>query len=222
MHIVPRCADGQGDINYEEKLYPGFQPTGRFHYGASFKVINGMRICSAVILISFAYILIALFTNAPGSNNPILPLLIFLIPFGLVWAMNSSEYRYINDSLSSRSLLVFSNGLEIPPIYFRKYTKRRGFIEKRGIDHIEIRNRKRFVADFGEKDAYAWHDAKVEFVVHLRNGRKRRSGMRPPGTIRDVVDLMKKEWGVPVVDNNPSKGYVRVIKNNKFVERRDL
>ena len=171
-------------------------------------------------MISFLYILIALFINAPGSNNPLLPLLIWLIPFGLVLAMGSSKSRYINDSLSSRPLFIFGNGIEIPPIYFRKYTKKKGFIEKDCIDHIEIRNRKRFVADFGEKDAYAWHDAKVEFVVHLKNGRKRASGMRPPVTIREAVDLMNKEWGIPIIDNNPSRDDIRVIKNNRFLERR--
>ncbi len=46
--------------------------------------------------------------------------------------------------------------------------------------------------------------------------------MRPPETIKEATDIMNREWGVPIVQKGTGNGYFEVIKDLKFVERRDL
>ncbi len=58
----------------------------------------------------------------------------------------------------------------------------------------------------------------VEFIVHLKNGRKRSSGKRPFEVIQYAVNEMNKRWGVRVVDNGVGNGQRVVVRNGEIAE----
>ncbi len=212
----------KGIIIYEEKLYPGYQPSAPYHYGYDFGAIYVMRIGGLFFLLMFILTVEFHITDEPGTNILQAFLLLILIPFMAIMMLIGAELVYVDEALTPRPLFVFSNGLEIAPIYFQKYTKKKGFIDKERIDRIEIRNRFQLTAWLAERDFNHWHHAKLEFVVHLKNGRKRRSGKKPPETVKEIVDLMHKQWGIPVVNNSKGNGWVEIHRDFKLMEERDL
>ncbi len=211
----------KGALVYKEKLYP-FLITTRSWRDTVAIGVNGMRICGVLVLIALSS-MVQQEISGKAINNPYVAIIPYVLgPFAAALIFSFTELLYMNKTLSSNPLAIYSNGLDIPPIYLRKYTRRKGFIEKEKMAYIEIIRRKLFEASFGNGDAFGWHEAPVEFIVHLKNGRRRASGMRPPETIKEAVDIINKEWDISVFQKGTGNGYVNIIKGHRFVERKDL
>lgn len=132
------------------------------------------------------------------------------------------EDLYIKDGVFSRPISIFSNGLVIPPLYFKNLIKGGGFIRKDDIDHIEVKWHKKFIAAFTKDSGIIWYDAPLEFIVHLKNGKRIRSRTRPPETIHEAVEIMHTVWGVKVERQGFGNGRMRKIVNKKVVEEKEL
>jgi hypothetical protein len=145
-----------------------------------------------------------------------------LILFVIVSCFAYSETVYINGGLTSRPLKIFEDGLVIPPLYLRKLTKNGGFINRDEIDYIVVKRVRSFALWWSmtesEMIAYKWKDAPVEFVVHTKNGKTRRSGRRPPETIREAINTMKNNWSLKILEQGYGNGTFYKIVNKKVVE----
>jgi hypothetical protein len=117
---------------------------------------------------------------------------------------------------------IYEDGLSIPPTYLRTLSMNGGFIPRERIERITVRRWKKFFIRMQEYDVYIWYDAPVEFVVHLKNGRRIRSGPRPPESIKQAVDIMHERWNVPVVHKGSGNGRRKRVVDRKRVELIDL
>jgi hypothetical protein len=133
-----------------------------------------------------------------------------------------SEETYITRVLPSSSIIVHENGLTIPPIYFRVLSKNGGFIPREKIAYITVRRWKKFIIALKENDGYVWYNAPVEFIVHLTDGKKRRSGPRPAEVIKEAVQTMQGAWGVKVVQKGSGNGIRKRFIDRKCVETMEL
>ncbi|MGD0818613.1 MAG: hypothetical protein ABR986_09505 [Methanomassiliicoccales archaeon] len=210
----------RGNLVFEERLLPCYLPGGRRTHR---RLLLGAYLWRESSLLGLSLLLLSIQTEL---HDNILGSIVItcdvLASFATVLFFVVSEDAYINGGLSSRPLKVYGNGLEIPPLYSRKFTKEGGFIHKEEIDHLRLKRPRSFNIPFNRKDGLIWHDSPVEFVVYLKKGRKRRSGNRPPETIMEAVGIMKSEWGVNVVDSGFGGGQRVVFKGGKVVERVDL
>lgn len=145
-----------------------------------------------------------------------------LVLIGILLLLILSENVYIHEWVTSRPISVYFNGLIIPPIYFRALSKKKGFVHKEFIDHIEIRWHKEHTAYFSKVSSIVWYDAPVEFIVHLKDGKMISSGKRPPETILEVVEMMEKAWGIKVNRQGFKNGRMERIVDLETVEERDL
>jgi hypothetical protein len=211
---------GHGSLVFEEKMLPCYLPGGRRRYG---RALLGAYLWRGIGLLVASLLLITIW--AEFHDNYFTPAVIMcdvLAGFGMMLILALAEDTYINGGLSSRPLMVHSNGLLIPPLYFRKFAKEGGFIRREEIEQLLLKRPHSFNIPFNRKDGLIWHYSPVEFVVFMKNGKKRRSGKRPPETIMEAVGIMKKEWGVKVVDTGFGGGQRVVFKDGKVVERVDL
>lgn len=134
----------------------------------------------------------------------------------------ASENLHMVRGMGLRPLRIYENGLTIPPIYLRTLFRNGGYIPKERIKHITVRRWKKFFIRMQEHDVYIWYDAPVEFVVHLTNGRRIRSGPRPPEAIKEAADIMHERWNVPVVQKGAGNGKRKRVVDRKRVELIDL
>jgi hypothetical protein len=205
----------KGAIVFEETMMPSYMPGGIDSYKRNLAMTWYLRGTAALCITLFALI--------DGPYEPVLIFCLIIGIFGIVLLFLLSEVvYYTNQVLSAMPLRVLENGLIIPPLYFRQYTKKGGFISKEEIDHIVVVRRRNLMIGDGKKEKYWWENAPVEFIVHLKGGKKRRSGPRPPGTIRVVVDTMHDAWGTRIEQKGSGNGTLRRVINSKTIEIREL
>lgn len=209
---------------YEEKLYPCNLPGGFYSYRKLLLSAYLLRIFGLGLIVFLVSFLSFQFTgNGFGAVSILCDCIIIFV---IVLCFAYSESVYINGGLSSRPLRIFENGLVIPPLYFRKLKKNGGFIDRTKVDHIVVRRVRSFAiwASMKESEmvAYKWRNAPVEFVVHLKNGRTRRSGRKPPETIREAVLAMQSDWNIKVIEQGSGNGTFYKFVNKKLVETIEL
>ncbi len=67
---------------------------------------------------------------------------------------------YINGGLSSKPLHLYDNGLEIPPLYYRKFVRNGGFVSKEDIDHIELKRHRSFSITNSQGNGVVWRSSR--------------------------------------------------------------
>ncbi len=206
---------------FEETMMPSYMPGGIDSYKRNLAMAWYLRGTAVLCIVLFA--LAVYFSIINGTHGPVLIFCLFICIFSIILLFLLSEVvYYTNQVLSAMPLRVYENGLIIPPLYFRQYTKKGGFISKEEIDRIVVVRRRNLMVGDGKKEKYWWENAPVEFIVHLKDGKKRRSGPRPPGTIRVVVDTMHDAWGTRIEQKGSGNGTLRRVINSKTVEIREL
>jgi hypothetical protein len=205
----------RGAVVFEETMMPSFMPGGIDSYKRNLAMTWYLRGTAALCITLFALI--------DGPYEPVLIFCLIIGIFGIVLLFLLSEVvYYTNQVLSAMPLRVLENGLIIPPLYIRQYTKKGGYISKEEIDRIVVVRHKVFRIGNSKKEMYWYDNAPVEFIVYLKDGKKRRSGPRPPGTIRVVVDTMHDTWGTKIEQKGSGNGTLSRIVNHKTVEIREL
>ena len=173
----------------------------------------------------FLIILFSIAVTAQEKNGQLGPdyiLCDILMLFSIMLVFYWSESIYLVRGLGLRPLRVYEGGLSIPPTYLRTLSRNGGYIPKEKIRYITVRRWKKFFIHMQEYDVYIWYDAPVEFVVHLTNGTRRRSGPRPPEAIKEAVEIMHERWNVPVVHKGAGNGGRKRVVDRKRVELIDL
>lgn len=220
--VIKVSVSDRGVVIFEETMMPPYLPGGIDSYKRNLVMTWGLRMGGLLCI----FLLVgAILTGLEERNSNIIFWFVIFFPgvFGILMVFVSSEVvYYTNQVLSAMPLRVYENGLIIPPLYFRQYTKKGGFISKEEIDRIVVVRRRNLMVGDGKKEKYWWENAPVEFIVHLKNGKKRRSGPRPPGTIRVVVDTMHDAWGTKIEQKGSGNGTLRRVINGKTVEIREL
>ena len=211
----------QGAAVFEETMMPSYMPGGFNSYKRNMTMTWYLRGTAILCIALFALIIYSSIVEGTYGSVLIFSLIICLFSIVLLFLLSEVVY-YTNEVLSAMPLRVYENGLIIPPLYFRQYTKKGGFISKEEIDRIVVVRHKVFRIGQSKTEMYWYDNAPVEFIIHLKDGKKRRSGPRPPGTIRQAVDTMHDAWGTKIEQKGSGNGTLSKIVNNKTVEIRDL
>jgi hypothetical protein len=215
MQFAPMVGEVKGELLYEEQLYEAYLPGGRI---TPTKLLLGAYGLRAAGLLSIVILIAEIYTHQLPTITPFYLMVDIVAVFGILLILWYGEYVYINGGLSSRPLRLYTNGLEIPPLYHRKFIKNSGFISKERIDHIELKRHRQFGIVYSQGNGVAWRSSPVEFIVHLKNGRTRSSGKRPFEAIQYAVNEMNRLWGVRVVDNGVGNGQRIVVRNSEIAE----
>ena len=212
----------RGDTLFKEKLLECYQPGGGGWESNRKNILKvyGLRGINFLIIILFIDIVWNQYRNDDYEAVTVFCDVLTLI--GIVIVLLLSENAYMHENVSSRQISIYSNGLIIPPIYFRALSKERGFIRKDRIDHIEVRWHKEHTAYFSKVSSIVWYDAPVEFIVHLKGGKTISSGKRPPETILEAVEMMGKAWGIKINRQGFKNGRMERIVDLETVEEREL
>ncbi len=206
---------------FEERLMPSFvKNAGRLTYRKSLLFVYLIRASGVLIILLFIFLLMLQeeydHFAPPFLVSDVVTLLVIVLIF------YSSEDFYRTRVMGLRPLRVYENGLWIPPTYLRTLSRNGGYIPKERIKKITVRRWKKFFIRMQEYDVYIWYDAPVEFTVHLTTGMRRRSGPRPPESIKQAVDIMHEQWNVPVVHKGSGNGKRKRVVDRKRVELIDL
>lgn len=217
----PMFRTNRPDPIFEEKLVPSFRKNlGRMTYRKVILFIYLIRLFGAFLIILFSVAV-----TAQYENDHLGPIYIFcdiIMLFSIFGVFYNSESLHKVRGLGLRPLRVYENGLWIPPTYLRTLSRNGGYIPKERIKKITVRRWKKFFIRMQEYDVYIWYDAPVEFTVHLTTGLRRRSGPRPPESIKQAVDIMHERWNVPVVHKGSGNGKRKRVVDRKRVELIDL
>lgn len=206
---------------FTENLIPSYREVGGLMTYR--KILLGVYLSRAFGL--FIVLMFALLMQSQVDEGSLEPLLLFsdaLVLILIMMAVYMSENLYVTRGLTSRPIIVHENGLTIPPIYFRVFSKNGGFVPKEKIAYVTVRRWKKFYIRLQENDAYIWYNAPVEFVIHQTNGWRRRSGPRPPEVIKEAADSMHNAWGVKVVQRGQGNGTRKRVVDGKRVELIEL
>ncbi len=182
--------------------------------------VYSLRLGGLFVFLLFNYLVYL--QRVDGYVEPIAVFVDVLILLSLFIIFSESENLYLTSVLPSRPIIVHEDGLTIPPIYFRVFSKNGGYIPKEKIAYITVRRWKKFIIALKEKDGYVWYNAPVEFIVHLTDGKKIRSGPRPAEVIREAVETMHSAWGVKVVQKGSGNGIRKRFIDRKCVELVEL
>lgn len=210
-----------GELLFEETLIPSYLPGGIGSHRRQLIRTWLMRGFGLLLMLMYGFLL----QSQILSNNfgPVIMMCDILIVFGILLVFAYAEnVFYISGVLVSRPLQVFDNGLVIPPLYFRQFSKAGGYIAKEDIERIVVKRYKLLGIVVGKRDICYWVNAPVEFIVHLNGGKKRRSGPRPPDAIKQAVDIMHERWNVPVARMGSGNGRRSRKVNGRIVERADM
>jgi len=202
---------------FTERLYDAYLPGGRITYHKLLLGAYALRATSILLMgLMMASILFEQLTPQGFDTSFIVVDIAMLL--AIILMIIYGEYVYINGGLSSRPLKLYENGLEIPPLYFRKFIKDSGFIRKEEIEYIELKRHRSFSITYSRGAGVVWRSSPIEFIVHLKNGSKRSSGKRPFEVIHYAVNDMNNRWGMRVVDNGIGNGQRVTFKDGKIVE----
>ena len=210
-----------GELLFEEALIPSYLPGG---IGSHRRQLIRTWLTRGAGLLCTTLLLSIVHSQLSGHDyGPVMLLCEILAVFAIIvmfaYAVN---VFYISGVLVSRPLQVFDNGLVIPPLYFRQFSKAGGYIAKEDIERIVVKRYKLLGIVVGKRDICYWVNAPVEFIVHLNGGKKRRSGPRPPDAIKQAVDIMHERWNVPVARMGSGNGRRSRKVNGRIVERADM
>lgn len=208
-----------GSLLYEEQLYAAYLPGGRITPRKLLLGAYGLRGAGAL---SIALLIAEIYMEQLQGLTSFYVMVDVIWIFGIILILWYGEYVYVNGGLSSRPLRLYTNGLWIPPLYLRKLKKNGGFIEKNDIRFIELKRHRSFSITSNKGNGVVWRSSPVEFLVRLENGKKKRSGKRPFEAIQYAVEMMNKEWNVPIVDNGTGNGQRVVVRGGEIAEMAKL
>jgi hypothetical protein len=65
-----------------------------------------------------------------------------------------------------------------------------------------------------------WKKAPISLVLKLENGKKIHLGFKPPRTVIEISDVLKKQWAIPIDNYNGNTGHGTFYSDGK--EKKDL
>lgn len=145
--------------------------------------------------------------------NVFIPLSGLAISLCLIW----SEWYIRDHRRSSVPIKIYPDRIVLYSFIYERILGYNGSIKKEEIERIEIK-RGALTQNVERGKTFFWEDAPVAFYVVLRNGRRRYSGLRNPGRVVAITDLLRERWGIPVIDEGEGWGSVKKFFNGKEYE----
>lgn len=143
--------------------------------------------------------------------------MISIAAFGTVMAFLYAEASQASEGVFTRPIVIREDGILIPPIYLNAIRKDKGLITPDSIESIEVKRYRSRSTSVSFSEVIRWRDAPLEFIIILRNGKRRRSQERPPETILEAVDVMRKAWNIKVIDPGNGSGITERIIDGVLV-----
>jgi hypothetical protein len=170
-----------------------------------------------VRLITLIFIIASIQSIFSTSNNELG--LIIAIP--LIWIaclifIYISEYELQSQLDGYTAIIITKHSISIPPRFLLNLIGRPKSITYGDIRHIEI-ERRRCRQWIDKKKAIFWYDSPTELIIVTNKGKKYRSGPKPPSTIIELKDVLRKNWHINLIDNDLGNGRGKMYSNGKIL-----
>lgn len=118
-----------------------------------------------------------------------------------------SELRGRRERKIAKPLKIFENGIEVYAPLYQRLRGFDGFIPIEDIDSIRVERRDSFqLVERGKMVRLSW--APLELKITLKNGKEYLTGLKPPGEIMTVAQILKERLNVAVMDTGEGLGRV--------------
>lgn len=143
-------------------------------------------------------------------------ILLVAIPVFAVIFLYLSEVVSRKYDLSAHTIIMYSNGIQLHASHWESIIGFKGFVPREDVSKVEIRRYEVF-------DKFSWDGtgkglkyigAPVEFILYTKNGRRHRSGPKPPELVVGIINLMKERWGVEIHDEGQGNG--KIVEYNNW------
>ena len=148
------------------------------------------------------WLLVILLIHTWGLGGTILAVIVL---YPITW-LSYTLYSVLLDGCRSFSpLMVFDDGIMLQTTLSERRKGLSSLIRPNEIESVRLVRRRalwgRMVRSSGSRNHLIDGHDPNELVIALTTGPVRRTGKRKPATIRAVADIIEKEWGVAVVDD---------------------
>lgn len=200
------------EIHYSERL-PRYVFNGGMKNRSSILIFQ-WSIRLFVLFIIFAMVNGFLIQKALGSS--------FVDYIGLLCALIASSVLLRNTEIVMQRALNGNVALKISEDTissiepYHRIFNRKLLLKRTNIDHIEI-VRGNGQQRLGQKEIIIWFDSMVGFKIVDNNGRKFDVGYKPPMVIKEMTDLMRDRWGIPIKDDGSGMGHGKRYSQGKIL-----
>jgi hypothetical protein len=89
-------------------------------------------------------------------------------------------------------------------------------LKRTDIDHIGI-VRGNGQQHLGHKELIIWFDSMIGVNIVDKNGRKIDIGYKPPMVVKEITDLLRDQWGIPIKDGGSGMGHGKRYSQGKIL-----
>lgn len=154
------------------------------------------------------------------NNNSTYTTPTFLIFIAILLLYSLSELEYIKAGRNVRPILIFENGILLPPIYFDHLRPGKGFINFNDIKTINIERISVISENQSKNVVYLWRNAPGYIVIVLHNGKKMRC-YKTPTRINSISTVLLK-MGFQVNDDGIGTGTEILYENKIIIKTRTI
>jgi hypothetical protein len=200
---------------WEREYVFGSEVPDRKH---NLRVRRDMRLSFIVTVVLF---FICVFVwNFLDKDLPFVMLSVALPVFALIF-LYLSEVVSRKYDLSAHTIIMYSNGIQMHASHWESIIGFKGFVPREDVNKVEIRRYEVFdkLSWDGTGKGLKYIGAPVEFVLCTKNGRRHRSGPKPPELVVGIINLMKERWGIEIHDEGQGNG--KVVEYNNWKPSED-
>jgi hypothetical protein len=134
---------------------------------------------------------------------------------GVILAVLATEWLMRKPRIASVPVRLYSNHIKMHVFPYERLLGFNGCISVDEIERIEI-VRGSMKQRINRQYRYIqWEDAPIRYEVITKNGKRHSSGLKPPGQVIAITDIIKERWNVPIID--PGQGVGKMIEYNKGI-----
>jgi hypothetical protein len=134
---------------------------------------------------------------------------------GVVLTIFATEWSMRKYLVSSIPVRLYSNYIKMHAFLYERLLGFNGCIPIDKIDRIEIiRGTMKQQIDRNYRHIL-WLGAPISYFVITKDGKRRSSGLKPPGQVVAITDAIRERWKIAIID--PGQGIGEMIEYNKGI-----
>ena len=169
----------------------------------------------ACIILEIGLSLLIVWNFREGLPNGSILFNIMLTLIGIACLVVVSEWLIKDDIKGATPLVLYSDGIRVKRFLLEKLFGHIEFINTSQIKEVQV---VRGMSVQGNKWSFTafgtWYEAPIELKIVVVNARVYRSGTKLPIEVMNIVERMRSNWSVPIIDHGQGIGRFEPERNN--------
>lgn len=166
------------------------------------------RMCTAGLIITMGYL--AIF-----GTDVVRYIASYVGGMGIILMLFASEYLMRKNRIASTAVRLYSDHIEMHSFLYEKLLGFNGHVPRENVERIEIKRGKMWQRLNRQYRFIFWEDAPICYDVITKKGKRHTSGLKPPGQVIAITDIIREKWNVPVIDNGTGLGKMVEYDNGR-------